>query len=235
MIFSFSLRFIFRLVPLIWLNWLSVSRAGLLCVTCTDMAILAGNHSETCYSKYGGMALRSTACHEMVCEKKKRTVCFFITLFYVSFLFFSKLSSFDGFFFLRPCALSWPASPRTRLAIRGTLFRWALISIHSIRIDLSIHVFIQPDYLFVSLKRCWACPSTSTSACLFGFTCQPPRWSTQLGKWIWGWKETWKQNKKNLNTNSNPRLRSKISFVYQCTGCESHELQGLGKVIQQGA
>lgn len=43
-----------------------VPPAGLLCVTCTDMAVLAGNSGETCYSKYGAMALKSRACHEMV-------------------------------------------------------------------------------------------------------------------------------------------------------------------------
>jgi hypothetical protein len=30
------------------------------------MAVLAGNSGETCYSKYGAMALKSRACHEMV-------------------------------------------------------------------------------------------------------------------------------------------------------------------------
>lgn len=35
-------------------------------MTCTDMAVLAGNSGETCYSKYGAMALKSRACHEMV-------------------------------------------------------------------------------------------------------------------------------------------------------------------------
>uniref|UniRef100_A0A8C6RWR8 tRNA (guanine(26)-N(2))-dimethyltransferase n=1 Tax=Nannospalax galili TaxID=1026970 RepID=A0A8C6RWR8_NANGA len=43
----------------------AVSDGGLLCVTCTDMAVLAGNNGETCYSKYGAMALKSRACHEM--------------------------------------------------------------------------------------------------------------------------------------------------------------------------
>ncbi|XP_021487895.1 tRNA (guanine(26)-N(2))-dimethyltransferase isoform X1 [Meriones unguiculatus] len=43
----------------------AVSDGGLLCVTCTDMAVLAGNSAETCYSKYGAMALKSRACHEM--------------------------------------------------------------------------------------------------------------------------------------------------------------------------
>lgn len=35
-------------------------------VTCTDMAVLAGNNPESCYVKYGSIALRSSACHEMV-------------------------------------------------------------------------------------------------------------------------------------------------------------------------
>nr|XP_012807664.2 tRNA (guanine(26)-N(2))-dimethyltransferase [Jaculus jaculus] len=43
----------------------AVSEGGLLCITCTDMAVLAGNSGETCYSKYGAMALKSRACHEM--------------------------------------------------------------------------------------------------------------------------------------------------------------------------
>ncbi|KAL6091337.1 hypothetical protein STEG23_030258 [Scotinomys teguina] len=43
----------------------AVTDGGLLCVTCTDMAVLAGNSGETCYSKYGAMALKSRACHEM--------------------------------------------------------------------------------------------------------------------------------------------------------------------------
>ncbi|OWK12423.1 TRMT1 [Cervus elaphus hippelaphus] len=43
----------------------AVSEGGMLCVTCTDMAVLAGNSGETCYSKYGAMALKSRACHEM--------------------------------------------------------------------------------------------------------------------------------------------------------------------------
>jgi len=45
----------------------SCAEGGLLLVTCTDMAVLAGNAPETCYSKYGAVSLRSEACHEMVC------------------------------------------------------------------------------------------------------------------------------------------------------------------------
>ena len=40
--------------------------AGLLCVTCTDMAVLSGNHSEACWAKYGSMPLKGKFCHEMV-------------------------------------------------------------------------------------------------------------------------------------------------------------------------
>ncbi|XP_072005786.1 tRNA (guanine(26)-N(2))-dimethyltransferase isoform X4 [Engystomops pustulosus] len=43
----------------------SIGEGGLLCVTCTDMAVLAGNNGETCYSKYGSMSLKSKFCHEM--------------------------------------------------------------------------------------------------------------------------------------------------------------------------
>ncbi|RZF45481.1 hypothetical protein LSTR_LSTR009352 [Laodelphax striatellus] len=38
---------------------------GFLLVTCTDMAVLAGNVPEACYAKYGAMPLRTSACHEM--------------------------------------------------------------------------------------------------------------------------------------------------------------------------
>ncbi|XP_067006234.1 tRNA (guanine(26)-N(2))-dimethyltransferase isoform X2 [Anabrus simplex] len=43
----------------------SVSDGGLLLVTCTDMAVLAGNSPETCYTKYGAVSLRTKSCHEM--------------------------------------------------------------------------------------------------------------------------------------------------------------------------
>jgi len=43
----------------------SVADGGLLCVTCTDMAVLCGNSPETCYAKYGAVSLKSKACHEM--------------------------------------------------------------------------------------------------------------------------------------------------------------------------
>ena len=37
---------------------------GLMCVTCTDMACLAGTHVPACYSKYGGMPWHSSCGHE---------------------------------------------------------------------------------------------------------------------------------------------------------------------------
>ncbi|XP_022164502.1 probable tRNA (guanine(26)-N(2))-dimethyltransferase isoform X1 [Myzus persicae] len=43
----------------------SLADNGLLLVTCTDMAVLAGNTPESCYAKYGSISLRSPACHEM--------------------------------------------------------------------------------------------------------------------------------------------------------------------------
>uniref|UniRef100_A0A4W6E5N6 tRNA (guanine(26)-N(2))-dimethyltransferase n=1 Tax=Lates calcarifer TaxID=8187 RepID=A0A4W6E5N6_LATCA len=43
----------------------AVSEGGLLCVTCTDMAVMAGNSGETCYSKYGSVSIKAKYCHEM--------------------------------------------------------------------------------------------------------------------------------------------------------------------------
>ncbi|XP_018335264.1 probable tRNA (guanine(26)-N(2))-dimethyltransferase isoform X2 [Agrilus planipennis] len=43
----------------------AVKDNGLLLVTATDMAILAGNSPETCYAKYGSVSLKIKSCHEM--------------------------------------------------------------------------------------------------------------------------------------------------------------------------
>lgn len=43
----------------------AVDEGGLLCITCTDMAVMAGNSGETCYSKYGSVSIKSKFCHEM--------------------------------------------------------------------------------------------------------------------------------------------------------------------------
>ena len=42
----------------------SVADQGILCVTCTDMAVLCGNCPETCHAKYGSTSLRTKYCHE---------------------------------------------------------------------------------------------------------------------------------------------------------------------------
>jgi tRNA (guanine26-N2/guanine27-N2)-dimethyltransferase len=43
----------------------SLKDKGLLCVTCTDMAVLAGGQIGACYAKYGSIPFKSPACHEM--------------------------------------------------------------------------------------------------------------------------------------------------------------------------
>ncbi|XP_033116946.1 tRNA (guanine(26)-N(2))-dimethyltransferase-like [Anneissia japonica] len=43
----------------------AVKDGGLLCVTCTDLAVLSGNHGETCFSKYGAMSLHAKFGPEM--------------------------------------------------------------------------------------------------------------------------------------------------------------------------
>ncbi|KAG0041419.1 RNA methyltransferase tRNA(m5U54)methyltransferase [Gryganskiella cystojenkinii] len=44
----------------------AVSEGGLLCVTCTDLAVLAGsNYTEACFSKYGGHPVKADFTHEV--------------------------------------------------------------------------------------------------------------------------------------------------------------------------
>ncbi|XP_029727371.2 tRNA (guanine(26)-N(2))-dimethyltransferase [Aedes albopictus] len=43
----------------------SIEDGGLLLITATDMAVLAGNSPEACYVKYGSVPLKTKACHEM--------------------------------------------------------------------------------------------------------------------------------------------------------------------------
>ena len=43
----------------------AVHDGGLLCITCTDAAVLCGNAGETCFAKYGSLSLRAKFCHEM--------------------------------------------------------------------------------------------------------------------------------------------------------------------------
>ncbi|KAJ1719263.1 RNA methyltransferase tRNA(m5U54)methyltransferase [Coemansia erecta] len=44
----------------------AVKNGGLLCVTCTDLAVLASNnHPSTCFYKYGGSPLKAEFCHEL--------------------------------------------------------------------------------------------------------------------------------------------------------------------------
>jgi tRNA (guanine26-N2/guanine27-N2)-dimethyltransferase len=42
----------------------AIANGGLLCVTCTDMPVLAGPYPETCFYKYGGIPIRGEHCHE---------------------------------------------------------------------------------------------------------------------------------------------------------------------------
>lgn len=41
-----------------------VNNGGLLCITCTDMAVLCAKNPETCFAKYGGTPCKGVVCHE---------------------------------------------------------------------------------------------------------------------------------------------------------------------------
>ena len=43
----------------------SIKNGGLMCVTCTDMAVLAGKNVSSCFAKYGSVPFKSKSCHEM--------------------------------------------------------------------------------------------------------------------------------------------------------------------------
>ena len=43
----------------------AVADGGLLCITCTDMAVLSGNQPEACFAKYGSMPTHAKYLHEM--------------------------------------------------------------------------------------------------------------------------------------------------------------------------
>lgn len=64
---------------------------GLLCITCTDMSVLCGTHSESCHSKYGSMSIKAKFCHEMV--STERFIPVFLTFFLLCrhFVLFSRL------------------------------------------------------------------------------------------------------------------------------------------------
>uniref|UniRef100_V5F144 tRNA (guanine(26)-N(2))-dimethyltransferase n=1 Tax=Kalmanozyma brasiliensis (strain GHG001) TaxID=1365824 RepID=V5F144_KALBG len=53
----------------------SVSDGGLLCVTCTDLAVLAGhNYPEKCFSQYGGVSVKAEFSHEVALRLVLHTI-----------------------------------------------------------------------------------------------------------------------------------------------------------------
>ncbi len=52
----------------------AVSDGGLLCVTCTDMAVLCGNAVEKCHAAYGAVPLKANFCHEMALRILLRSI-----------------------------------------------------------------------------------------------------------------------------------------------------------------
>lgn len=43
----------------------AIADDGLLCVTCTDMAILCASYTDTCFNKYGSIPFKGDICHEV--------------------------------------------------------------------------------------------------------------------------------------------------------------------------
>ncbi|KAF9242127.1 N2,N2-dimethylguanosine tRNA methyltransferase-domain-containing protein [Melanogaster broomeanus] len=53
----------------------AINDGGLLCVTCTDLSVLATtNYSEKCFSNYGGMPVKTEYCHEVALRLVLNTI-----------------------------------------------------------------------------------------------------------------------------------------------------------------
>ncbi|KAI9529128.1 hypothetical protein NQZ68_013435 [Dissostichus eleginoides] len=96
----------------------SVGEGGLLCVTCTDMAVMAGNNTETCYSKYGSVSIKAKYCHEMSNNKEATS------------------ASVSLSFILKSTLLNLKAVPETssRLCVLFTSLRPLYVSVSSSRL-----------------------------------------------------------------------------------------------------
>jgi tRNA (guanine26-N2/guanine27-N2)-dimethyltransferase len=44
----------------------NINNGGLLCITCTDMAVLCASYPETCYAKYSSVPIKGDVAHEAV-------------------------------------------------------------------------------------------------------------------------------------------------------------------------
>ena len=44
----------------------TISNGGLLCITCTDMAVLCASYPETCFAKYSSIPMKGDNSHEAV-------------------------------------------------------------------------------------------------------------------------------------------------------------------------
>ena len=53
-------------VPFLDAAFRCIQDGGLMCVTCTDMAVLSGTHGDACWAKYGSMPINTSYCHESV-------------------------------------------------------------------------------------------------------------------------------------------------------------------------
>ncbi|KAK1885724.1 tRNA (guanine(26)-N(2))-dimethyltransferase, partial [Dissostichus eleginoides] len=108
----------------------SVGEGGLLCVTCTDMAVMAGNNTETCYSKYGSVSIKAKYCHEMHSPK-------------------SKSCPRNLFTSLRPLHVSASSS---RLCVLFTSLRPLRVSASSLRLCV-LFTSLRPLYVSASSSR----------------------------------------------------------------------------------
>lgn len=54
----------------------TVSNGGLLCITCTDMAVLCASYPETCYAKYSSIPMKGDNSHEAVTGNELKSIIY---------------------------------------------------------------------------------------------------------------------------------------------------------------
>lgn len=58
----------------------NISNGGLICLTCTDMAVLCASYPETCFAKYSSIPMKGDNSHEAVKCFDQLYICFIFRL-----------------------------------------------------------------------------------------------------------------------------------------------------------
>jgi tRNA G26 N,N-dimethylase Trm1 len=241
----------------------AVEDGGLLCVTCTDMAVLAGNHGEACFAKYGAMSVRSAHCKEMavriilyvashslfisvshVSSSSAPMHTFPLCRFFLSFSLFSTLffHSFSFHFILPWPVVSVFDFSRSQIAFHSFVLDSAAVPTH-VRCAHACPLCPRMSAVPTHIRCAHTCPhiylaaqrssilrhrySISSAAARFKRHIVPVM-STSIDFYCRVFVRV------HTSAVEVKRLASKMSMLYNCTGCHAFHLQPLGRVEEEG-